>query len=182
MKLYQYQGGGYDGCIWEWNFFLLDEEDGFTDIFSSGYSGIKNHRDAIKRIKASNASDKIYLYDLTKEEDIEEFSKENNSTNVGRVCDLVNTYLDKEVMFYDCSYCDKRVYPINHNNYPSYFHDENNYSGDGGIGIQFHSCICEECYHNRCDKCDSILRDDYVIIDEEHLCSYCAAEHEERDS
>lgn len=24
--LVQYQGGGYDGCIWEWNYFYIDKQ------------------------------------------------------------------------------------------------------------------------------------------------------------
>jgi hypothetical protein len=182
MKLYQYRGGGYDGCIWEWNFFLFkdggEEEDDFYDIYSSGNAGISTQNEARKYIKEHHEDEHFYEYDLDKEDDIKEFEEENNSTNVGRVCDLVNTYLEKEVMFFHCTYCGAKVYPINHHEYPSYFYDDQNYSGDGGIGIVFHACLCEECYHNRCDKCGSIIQPPDVAENDGHdqyLCGYCRA-------
>jgi len=179
MKLYQYKGGGYDGCFWEWNFFLIDNENNFVDIYSSGSQGVSSLIEAQKIINSANFQEQyIYMYDLNNEESIKEFEEENNSTNVGKVCDLVNTYLEKEVMFFHCSYCKEKVYPINYDDYPSYFHDEQNYSGNGGIGIVYHSCICEECYSNRCDKCESIIQPDEEVteVKEQYLCKYCYEE------
>lgn len=37
-----YQGGGYDGCFWEWNSFFIDKEGKFHDLGSSGYLGCDN--------------------------------------------------------------------------------------------------------------------------------------------
>lgn len=37
-----YQGGGYDGCVWEWNYAFLDKEGGFHSIFSSGVFGCRD--------------------------------------------------------------------------------------------------------------------------------------------
>ena len=48
--LYQYQGGGYDGCIWEWNFFLMNNKGKFIDLFSSGFAGIDTKQKAIDYI------------------------------------------------------------------------------------------------------------------------------------
>jgi hypothetical protein len=39
--LVEYQGGGYDGCFWEWNYAFIDSRGVFHDIFSSGRSGCK---------------------------------------------------------------------------------------------------------------------------------------------
>ena len=46
--LVQYDGGGYDGCIWEWNYFYIDTDGGFHDIASSGTGGIDNLKEAIE--------------------------------------------------------------------------------------------------------------------------------------
>ena len=45
MIIYEYKGGGYDGCWWEWNFFGIHEKK-FYNIISSGYKGIKTEQDA----------------------------------------------------------------------------------------------------------------------------------------
>jgi len=39
--LVMYQGGGYDGCFWEWNFFAFDRDGKFFNIFTSGRDGVK---------------------------------------------------------------------------------------------------------------------------------------------
>ena len=177
MKLYQYKGGGYDGCIWEWNFFLLDG-DKFIDVVSSGYNGITDSEKAHELAKGLNSPggrSSTYMYDLDSEESIKEFCSENNPTNVGRVCKRVNSLLDAAVMFYECTYCGERVYHCD--DVPVLF-DEDNYHGDGGIGIVFEAVLCEACYCNRCDDCDSIIggpgEEDAVVTDDFQLCSYCA--------
>src|SRR3990172_6926400 len=43
--LVEYQGGGYDGCFWEWNYAFVDSKGLFHDIFSSGYKGCKTLED-----------------------------------------------------------------------------------------------------------------------------------------
>jgi hypothetical protein len=37
--LVQYQGGGYSGCVWEWNFAYFDNDGKFYDVYSSGSMG-----------------------------------------------------------------------------------------------------------------------------------------------
>ena len=43
--LVQYQGGGYDGCFWEWNYCIVDDTKTpteFENIAASGRDGINN--------------------------------------------------------------------------------------------------------------------------------------------
>lgn len=179
IKLYQYQGGGYDGCIWEWNWFLIDGNGEFVDIYSSGYRAVKSLIAAEKIIQSEKED--LYVYDLSKEEDLEEFTEENHPTNLGLVCNAVNTTLEQQIMFYKCTYCGEKVYPIDNDQYPSYFFDEENYSGNGGIGILYHAVLCEECYYNRCDECNSIIQPDDIAEDNgqgQYLCQYCRDEQE----
>ena len=35
-KLVKYQGGGYEGCWWEWNFFMYDQDGEFYSIIATG--------------------------------------------------------------------------------------------------------------------------------------------------
>lgn len=180
MKLVQYKGGGYDGCIWEWNFFLLDNGR-FIDIYSSGYKGVSDQEGADRLMAEADDTSSTYVYDLKSEESLLEFTKENNPTNVGRVCQVVNGMLNNDVMFYECTYCGERVYP--HKSDPILF-DEDNYHGDGGIGIVFEAVLCENCYCNRCERCEAIIGPDdtaRLSADEEtYICQYCA-EDEERE-
>jgi len=46
-----YQGGGYDGCYWEWNFFYFNADREFVDIHSSGRDGITDPDDAYQRYR-----------------------------------------------------------------------------------------------------------------------------------
>jgi hypothetical protein len=177
IKLYQYKGGGYDGCFWEWNFFLMNGDE-FEDIFSSGRNGITDKDEAKDLVANSYRDDSVYVYNLTKEDDINEFQNENISQNVGRVCDAVNTILKKEVMFFNCSYCEEKIYPMNYDEYPSYFHDPDNYAGNGGIGVVMHSVICESCYCRTCDSCGCIIagpdiESHYIEDEDKDLCEYC---------
>ncbi len=48
--LVEYKGGGYSGCIWEWNYFYIDKQGVFHDVFSSGRAGISNKQDGQKYI------------------------------------------------------------------------------------------------------------------------------------
>jgi hypothetical protein len=42
-KLMVYQGGGYDGCFWEWNAGYFDDEGQWRSLRASGHAGIKDH-------------------------------------------------------------------------------------------------------------------------------------------
>jgi hypothetical protein len=42
-KLMIYQGGGYDGCFWEWNFGYFDDEGEWQSLGDSGCAGIKDY-------------------------------------------------------------------------------------------------------------------------------------------
>ena len=68
--LVQYQGGGYDGCFWEWNFFFIDKDEKFHDIFSSGREGITNQKNADELLVSGK--DHVYQYDITTKKGWEE--------------------------------------------------------------------------------------------------------------
>jgi len=200
-----YQGGGYDGCFWEYNFFYFDSTGKFHNIFTSGYAGIKTEKQAKdmlfycndKKTIQETKKDKwhkfyldnyndysindIFIYDTTKETDIFDFQNDNSYNLIGGICDFINT-LERKLknetpMFYHCSYCNDKIYPFGNDSYSSYFHDDHNYSGDGGIGINYHSLICENCYFNRCGNCDSIINqsqdNEYMVM----FSEYCVGQY-----
>lgn len=81
--LVQYQGGGYSGCYWEWNYFYIDKQGDFHDIQSSGRDGIDNKQNAIELIEQDKSG--TYIYDLSDKQDIITFSKETHAIHVSGV-------------------------------------------------------------------------------------------------
>ena len=86
--LYQYQGGGYDGCHWEWNFFFIDKEGKFHDIFSSGRAGIT---DKVRADIVEDEGDLDYAYCLDKPAELDDFAK---SCNGGLVIEVVRWFAE----------------------------------------------------------------------------------------
>ena len=137
--LVQYQGGGYSGCHWEWNFFLTNDMENpteFEDIFSSGCDGIDSI-EKISELKDRQYRKDVYEYDLTKEEDWEEFDREANPSHVlGITKWLVENRLEL-VHFPRCDKCGCDLIP-----------EEvvlAGYHGQGGLVIAPGQKTCEEC-------------------------------------
>lgn len=184
-KLIQYQGGGYDGCFWEWNYCLLLDNK-FIDLGSTGINGIKNKEQLIKYVRGkwSQFRNKYYTYDLNNPDSCQEFISETNLDHAAPVAARVNDVMGKTVMMLKCSYCEDEleVSQRAHEEYPQYFHDEQNYRGNGGVGIVYDHVICESCYCNRCSKCDSIFHPDDEQVEDERgnsICEHCKPEESE---
>lgn len=64
--VYEYKGGGYDGCWWEWNFFAMHDDE-FHDIFSSGRKGLKTSEEATEALSDDSWKQyaKLNEYDLS---------------------------------------------------------------------------------------------------------------------
>ncbi|MEK0337846.1 MAG: hypothetical protein QQN41_10475 [Nitrosopumilus sp.] len=78
--LYQYQGGGYSGCTWEWNFFFIDKDGVFYDIFSSGSNGIADLEAAEKAwAKVDKTEDFGYVYRLNNPDELKELAQETHA-------------------------------------------------------------------------------------------------------
>ncbi len=119
--IYQYQGGGYDGCFWEWNFFFIDKDGNFHDIFSSGRNGITD----IESAKCVDDTGNIYTYCIDSEKDLDELAnethghllsglmqwfEENQNGEVYAICieckekfsDLDDIIVDRDIHCYEC--------------------------------------------------------------------------------
>lgn len=150
-----YQGGGYDGCIWEWNYFSFDKDGKFHNLFASGRAGIKTEEEAL------NLSD-THPYDLTNDEDIREFQRENPAPTVIALVKNLNSgkygeYANK--LYFVCDDCDANVY-------------------EGGQAVDWHGCggimstadrmVCDDCYSaHTCSECGEYDKD---TVD---MCTEC---------
>jgi hypothetical protein len=176
--LVQYKGGGYDGCFWEWNYFVFDSNGQFHDIASSGYRGIK---DAVKALELLNASpdrfNQFYTYKLTSKKALNEFQAECAEQHVSGVVDKVNKIYAKDIMFWKCDSCENKQFD------GEMHHDS--YKGNGGIGVQMLGKLCEECYScGMCDHCGEYDAEDKTLVDiggsEYYCCKYCAESLKEK--
>lgn len=181
-SLFKYKGGGYDGCFWEWNYFIIDKTGKWHQIGASGRRGLETSKQAEEFLKDKESE--FYQYKLTKA-DMTEFQKETIADHVGAVAGKVNDALIaaglEPIAFYTCTYCGSKEYPSykkHVESYPQWFFDENNYRGDGGIGIVYEHIICESCACNTCENCNSVFSPDDEVFehDERRICEYC---HEE---
>ncbi len=176
-KLIQYKGGGYDGCFWEWNFGLIVDGK-FHNIVSSGRNAIDNKADLLESAE--------YLYNLNRKKDLLEFTRESAEGMQGQVIGNVNEILGMDVMFYECTYCKDHVHfnASKHEDYPQYFHDPDNYRGNGGVGVNMGSIICEDCFCNTCEDCGSIFSpdDESFEVEDKRVCQYCHEKHEKESA
>ena len=164
--LVQYSGGGYDGCIWEWNFFYIDKQETFHDIQSSGCAGIDNKQDAVKLLEQD--ADHTYIYNLGNEQDIETFSKETHAAHVSGVLQWFENYNSPDAEFFAvCSVC-------------------GNYADSDDIIVEGQEIICYECFSiGQCDCCESYVSDAEIVTvnpDEHHdhnyICTDCKEYHD----
>ena len=166
--LVQYQGGGYDGCFWEWNYFYIDKQGTFHDIQSSGRNGIDNLRDAQKLLGCGGLH--TYIYNLDNEQDIIMFSKESHPVHVSGVLQWFEDNPNIGVEFFAvCSACDGHITS-----------DE--------LTIDENRLFCDECYYTgECPCCESYVGDTEIVVvnpDEhyefDHICSNCKEYHDEK--
>lgn len=104
--LVQYQGGGYSGCFWEWNFFYFDRDGKFHNIFSSGREGVQNETEALKVLDKSST----YKYLDYREADKQDFATKTHSALVKMVIQWFED-MNIDCPFYAiCEDCGEKIY------------------------------------------------------------------------
>lgn len=79
--LVQYQGGGYEGCYWEWNFCLVDDKDTptqFQNIFATGRNGVRSLEDVCGVLEESET----LVFDLSDPEEWVRFCSRDRENRV----------------------------------------------------------------------------------------------------
>ena len=150
----EYQGGGYEGCFWEWNFFICDTSDPsqctrFADIFSSGRNGIVNLAGAHKLTDEEDYT----AYDLDDEEDVERFQKGTNPVLVLGVYEWLGEHLPEKQFAIKCTKCGIELEE------PSRY-DLAGWHGCGGIASAPDDLLCRCCAEQ--SNWESWIKDEFV--------------------
>lgn len=133
--LVQYKGGGYDGCIWEWNF-ACKYDGQFLDVGSSGRNGCHSEQEMDEYIEEAQTSRYLKYFEFSIPDQLEEFfygANEGHAVHVARV--LHREFgIEFNAQCYEC----ETILPA-HELIPS------GYQGAGGIAIVATSVICKKC-------------------------------------
>jgi hypothetical protein len=160
--LVQYKGGGYDGCYWEWNFFLFDAKGSFHNLMSTGRHGIKTKDDAKTMLKSKEYG---YKYNIKSKKDRTEFENETHQGLVGSIVTLVNKAYNRDVMSWHCDDCNAESY----DNEYMYHTDEYRWTDK----------VCGDCYSQYiCGYCGANNNPEENNVTEEGRCIYCAPKEE----
>lgn len=174
-KLLVYKGGGYDGCIWEYNMCYWNDKENWKDIYSSGYAGLKTKENAIEYLNNDkNNGDDYDIIDLDNQDEIDNLC-EHHSLNL--IWDLVQWFNENEgesKFWIECKECNKKSYDPEEIKYEDYH-------GNGGIGIEIDNFICHECRSmNSCPNCHEYFSGNelknygyYRNENDEIFCEYC---------
>ena len=175
--LVAYQGGGYDGCIWEWNFFYWDPGGKWHNLYSSGCGGVICEEKAIERYKDEDEDTDIYATD--DEIDIKRFAVNFAlpcvKAIVEKVSDILNCvefYSTSVYPFCVCSECEEHVYWSE----DEYWYTLLDFRGCGGIAVTAETGVCAECLENGiCAECafTMSLQEAYWgadFLDDDKLC------------
>ncbi|KKN71227.1 hypothetical protein LCGC14_0422700 [marine sediment metagenome] len=163
--LVQYQGGGYDGCYWEWNYFYIDKQGTFHDIQSSGRKAVTSIENA-KELFWANCSG-TYIYDMSNKDDIKTFSKETHPVHVFGVLQWFNDNGNIE-FFAVCLACECGI------------------DSCDDMVIEDKDLFCVECYSSGgCPCCESYVGDTEIVevnpdehYDFSYICSDCKEYHD----
>lgn len=163
--LVQYKGGGYDGCIWEWNWLYFDEMGKFHDIYSSGVHRAKTEGQARNML---DAGEDLYLYDLANG-GLEELNRECHAESVVAIAEWLGKNVNLDVLV-TCNMCGNQV-------------DAEDivltdFQKDGGIVYTYHGKICSPCHSlGSCEHCGKYCGEGNLTeIEGEWYCPYCVYE------
>jgi hypothetical protein len=173
----QYQGGGYDGCFWEWNYAYYDSEGNFHNIVATGYKGCEYEEALEDYMEAADegSSNEYDLYKLDEEGEIARFGRETPISHLLTVGKWFAGEFPDVKLTVICEACGCEVEVASD--------DEDDCHGVGahgigGIMLEHDKIICAECHSNgTCAYCGEY--NDPEDIDSE--TGYCTGKkHDEQ--
>lgn len=166
--LVMYAGGGYDGCIWEYNYFLRIEGE-FMCIHSSGSMGARDSDKKMADVISLNERRTIII-DLTDETAVIEFCSAHNAGVIAGIDQFFATleeshnftelpqYLENYELKARCFKC-KNAMLVSELN-------ASNPENEGGIAVSTQNLICYPCRRTKIliDAVDGIMDESPIEI------------------
>jgi len=145
--LYSYEGGGYDGCIYECNYAYFDDKGEFWNVYSSGLMGCSTEKEIIERIKEGREIDEI---DLNSEDALLHFTDNEGLKEILRCAKFfAENNIDVKIRP-KCDCCGERFEAI--------VGHGNDWHGVGGIQSTPLELICQNCWDMySCDCCNEFF-------------------------
>lgn len=179
--LIKYQGGGYDGCFWEWNYAFIDEDGDYLSIFHSGCNGCPTKQEMIEFIENTD----VYpsFHNINDKKAMQKFTDDCSIDHL--LLRIARFFVDNEIkidLTAKCSCCHKRFDVINHGEINGY---GENACGIGGIRIANRDIVCSDCHGNySCTYCGEYMGENHKFVetDDDRLCEYCAEAEAEREA
>lgn len=137
--LVQYKGGGYDGCIWEFNYAFLDPNGGFHNLLATGRNGCKTLGELVDHLVSLKAGDYYapYLYQMTVPEQVNEFITASNDGAVVMVAKWLHENWPELELSAPCTECGVK--------FPLHLAEHDGYKGAGGLAIVMCGLVCPDC-------------------------------------
>jgi len=182
--IYQYQGGGYEGCFWEWNM-GMSLGGKFYSLYASGRHGAKtleeleNRLETLQKESEWGVRKNVFLTDLTSDADKTELARECNQSLLLDCLPKANAIMDEEDapedlrVFFICDTCGEKILPEDPD-FPNVL--PTSYKGlKNGIGTELTGIVCEDCYsRGQCPQCDCYVGvDNLTYWNEEDYCESC---------
>jgi hypothetical protein len=174
--LVEYQGGGFDGCFWEWNYAFVDCKGRFHDIFSSGSKGCTTLKELHDYMTAADASPSRHgsmygTYRINVKADLERFA---DSAPVDRLVAVARWFsynqFKRVAIEPKCTACGHRFNALSGT--------PEGLQGEGGIVLAHSEIVCEDCYsQHSCPDCNEYYGPDYKGWKDDEdgrACEYCA--------
>lgn len=136
-QLVMYEGGGYDGCFYEWNYAFFDENSKFHCIAATGINGCKTEEQLLKRLEQTRHD----IYDFNNPEEIARFGKEAPISHLMGTADWFHTNYPNIVLTCVCEECKETV--------PVTKIVSDGMHGCGGIVYEYDQILCIDCF---CEK------------------------------
>jgi hypothetical protein len=157
--LIQYQGGGYSGCIWEWNLAYIDCEGKYNSLYHSGINGCPDRETFLEKFSRiyHRKYNKCYFYRLDNDAEVKDFVNNSHIKVVILAQRELRELTRNNLLFGTCEICGNDV-----NNFDTIQTAER--------------IICEYCYNEHtCPNCGAWHDDPNNIgdLDGDTACIDC---------
>lgn len=135
----QYEGGGYDGCFYEWNYAFYDANGEFHNIAASGVNGCRTEQELRQKLDHHRT-------DLYKLDDPEEIVRLGKELPISHLIGVAEYLLEnaKIVLTAVCDRCGETV--------PVSMTVGEGIHGCGGIVCEYNQLVCLNCMCEGADE------------------------------